>query len=96
MPKQGTGHGPTGLTDSEILGNLFLYNFAGHETTGNILTYSILLLAAHPHWQDWIAEELQHVFGDSPDDKAWDYNLFPQLKRCLAVMVRSPSSSDMP
>ena len=78
---------PKGLTDSEIYGNLFLYNFAGHETTGNILTYSILLLAAHPQWQDWLAEEIECVFGDQPCDQAWAYNQFPRLKRCLAVMV---------
>ncbi len=78
---------PQGLTDAEIYGNMFLYNFAGHETTGNILTYSVLLLAAHPQWQDWLAEEIHHVFGHEPSDQAWTYSQFPRLKRCLAVMV---------
>lgn len=41
-----------GLTDPENYGDLFLYNFAGHETSENIMTYSILFLAAHPKWQD--------------------------------------------
>ena len=89
-PKQNPSHGLTGLTDSEILGNLFLYNFAGHETTGNILTYSILLLAAHPQWQEWIADEIRHVVGDTPPGETLAYDLFPRLKRCLAIMVRPP------
>ncbi len=80
-----------GLTDDEIYGNLFLYNFAGHETTGNLLTYSILLLAAYPQWQAWLAEEIEEVFGGQPYNQAWDYNQFPRLKRCRAVMV-----SDLP
>jgi cytochrome P450 len=84
---------PKGLTDSEIYGNIFLYNFAGHETTGNILTYSILLLAAHPQWQDWLAEEIEQVFGDQPYNQAWAYKQFPRLKRCLAVMVSDMSTS---
>ena len=84
---------PKGLTDSEIYGNVFLYNFAGHETTGNILTYSVLLLAAHPQWQNWLAEEIEQVFGDQPYNQAWAYNQFPRLKRCLAVMVSDLSSS---
>jgi cytochrome P450 len=75
------------LTESEIYGNMFLYNFAGHETTGNILTYSVLVLAAHPQCQDWLAEEIEHVFGDQTCDQAWAYNHFPRSKRCLAVMV---------
>lgn len=76
-----------GLTDTEIYGNLFLYNFAGHETTGNILTYSILLLAAHPKCQDWLAEEIEYVFSDQAYDQVWAYDQFPRLKRCLAIMV---------
>lgn len=79
--------GPKGLTDSEIYGNVFLYNFAGHETTGNILTYSILLLAAHPQWQDWVADEIRHVLVDQPYNHTWTYQNFRKLKRCLAIMV---------
>ena len=67
MPNQTPGRAPAGLTNSEVLGNLFLYSFAGHKTTGKILTYNILLLAAQPQWQDWIAEEIQHVFGAKAD-----------------------------
>ena len=87
---------PKGLTDTEIYGNLFLYNFAGHETTGNILTYSVLLLAAHPQWQDWLAEEIEYVLGDQPYDQAWAYNQFPRLKRCLAIMVSQLSCPEVP
>ena len=75
-----------GLTVEEIFGNIFVINFAGHDTTANTLAFSVLLLAAHPEVQDWVAEELQTV-TISYSDK-WDYNaLFPRLKRCRAVLV---------
>lgn len=76
-----------GLSDSEIIGNLFLYHLAGHETTGNTLSYSILLLAAHPEVQEWVAQEVRYVLRDQGSSETWDYDLFNRFKRCLAVMV---------
>lgn len=79
--------GLQGLTDDEILGNMFLYNFAGHETSGNSLTYSITLLSAYPEWQAWVAEEIEQIFGDQEPSESWSYSSYPALKRCQAVMV---------
>ena len=78
------------LTTDEILGNIFVYNFAGHDTTAVSLAYSMLLLVAHPEVQEWIAEELE--FHLSTEDRgSWTYEEnFPKLQRCLAVLVRPP------
>jgi cytochrome P450 len=79
-----------GLTVDEIFGNIFVINFAGHDTTANTLAFSMLLLAANPEVQDWVAEELQEVAKDG-DSERWDYSvLFPELKRCRAVLVSIP------
>ena len=77
------------LTTDEILGNIFVYNFAGHDTTAISLSYSMMLLIAHPETQDWIAEELNfHLPNES--STTWTYEeVFPKLQRCLAVLVRS-------
>ena len=75
------------LTTEEILGNIFVYNFAGHDTTAVSLAYSMLLLVAHPEVQDWIAEELD-FFLDTENRESWTYEeKFPRLQRCLAVLV---------
>ena len=80
-----------GLTDDEIFGNIFIYNLAGHETTANTLAFAIVLLAAEPEWQEWIAEEITQVLGDESTPQSWKYEQsFPRLGRCLAVMVCSP------
>lgn len=76
-----------GLSNSEIIGNIFLCNFAGHETTANGLSYCILLLAIHPEVQEWVAEEAFYLLHDQGNRETWDYNLFPKFKRCLAIMV---------
>ena len=77
-----------GLSDTAILSNIFIFMIAGHETTGHALTYSILRLAACPQWQDWIAEEICEMTGNTHDTAYYDYEvLFPRLRRCRAVMV---------
>jgi cytochrome P450 len=77
-----------GLTEDEIMGNLFVFTAAGFDTTANTMTYAITMLAANPQWQDWMGEEIDRVLGDKTDDAELEYNeIFPQLTRVLAVMV---------
>ena len=79
-----------GLSINEILGNIFVFNFAGHDTTATALNYSMLLLTCHPQVQDWIYEELDYQLSGT-DHNAWKYDeTFLKLKRCLAVLVRRP------
>lgn len=88
--KSHTGHvAPRnlGLTLNEICGNIFVYYFAGHDTTAAVFAYTIYLLAGHPEVQDWIADELHCVLPGN-ENSQWRYeDLFPRLKRCLAVLV---------
>ncbi|KAI1130116.1 cytochrome P450 [Nemania abortiva] len=82
-------HISAGLTESEIYGNMFVFNFAGHDTTAHSLMFSIAFLAANPLVQDWLSEELHRVFGDRQPQE-WDYhNDFPQLKRCNAILMET-------
>jgi hypothetical protein len=82
------GRGRSSLSHDEIMGNLFIYNVAGHDTTANTICYAIYLLAADPHWQEWIGEEIRSVFAGKDDVESWEYEkAFPKLKRCLALMV---------
>ncbi|KAL8896759.1 MAG: hypothetical protein Q9207_007549 [Kuettlingeria erythrocarpa] len=45
---------PGGLSKADILGDMFAFSLAGHETIGNVLTFAIYLLAAHPEVQTWV------------------------------------------
>jgi cytochrome P450 len=78
-----------GLTESEIYGNMFTFNFAGHDTTAHTFTFAVYFLAAHPDVQDWLSEEIHGVLGErQPQD--WNYRAdFPRLKRCLSVMFET-------
>jgi cytochrome P450 len=92
--------GGDGLTEDEIYGNMFVFSFAGHDTTAHTLTFTICLLAAHPAVQEWLREELRYYLPPGPRHN-WSYQeTFPKLKRCLAVLVsilhapRPPPSLD--
>lgn len=78
-----------GMTEREIYGNIFVINFAGHDTSSHVSNFALYLIATNPQIQDWIAEEVRHVFGDAPPSE-WDYKTgFPKLKRCLAIAYES-------
>lgn len=84
--------GSSSLKEDEIHGNLFIYSFAGHDTTANTMAYAITLLASDSRMQSWIKDEIEYVVGKESSSEGWEYeNSFPQLKRCLALMVtRNP------
>lgn len=77
----------TGLTRMDVLGNIYIFGLAGHETTGNSLAFAIYLLAAHPEVQAWATEEVDYVHTDHVDELIPGYDLFPRFKRCLAILV---------
>jgi cytochrome P450 len=81
--------GKKGLSEDEIYSNLFIINFAGHDTTANTLAFAMMLLAAHPEVQSWVAEELAFVTKDTPAEQ-WEYKaIFPRLTRCRAVVLET-------
>lgn len=85
-----------GISEQEVFGNMFAYNFSGHDTTARSLNFTFYLLAAYPDVQGWMREEIHHVLkGDSTSSPS--YELVPKLTRCTAVMVsRTPVTASGP
>lgn len=75
-----------GLMEQELYGNMFMLNFAGHDTTAHTFAFALYFLAAHRDVQEWVAEEHDGPDGNEEEDYRRD---FPRLKRCLAVMYES-------
>lgn len=76
------------LTKDEIISDLFVFAFAGNDTTALTLAYILAELAAHPGIQDWISEEIRH-YTATEDVTKWDYTTCMKLKRCWAVMYET-------
>jgi len=69
--KLGSRPGTT-LTKEEILGNAFIFLFAGHETTANSIHYSIVYLAMELAKQRHLQADIDSVVGERPIS-AWSY-----------------------
>ncbi|GLT31180.1 hypothetical protein SLA2020_059340 [Shorea laevis] len=70
------------LTTKELVDECKTFFFGGHETTALALTWTLLLLALHPDWQEQLREEIQEVVGD----KTLDFPLLSALRKMGWVM----------
>lgn len=76
------------LSYDETLGNIFMINFAGLDTTANVMAFMMMRLASEPSIQDWLYEEVVTITGGRPVEE-WEYDLFPRFKRCYSVFLES-------
>lgn len=77
------------LTEDEILGNLFVFTIAGHETTAVSLRFALVLLALNQDAQEYLYEGIREATYDEPRNPVeWDYRrVYPKLVSPLCVMV---------
>lgn len=73
------------LTVSELMGNVFVFLIAGHETTAHTLAYVFLLLAVYQEEQDKLYQHIKDVVGDR--EPTYDDHI--KLTRVLAVFYEA-------
>ncbi|KAI1119190.1 cytochrome P450 [Nemania sp. NC0429] len=61
------------LKDSEIIGNAFIMFLAGHETTANVMHFSLLELANNPAAQRRLQQDIDTILGRDSDPATWNY-----------------------
>lgn len=71
-----------GLTTDELIGNIFIFLLAGHETTAHTLCFTLALLALYPDEQEKL---YQHIKSVIPDPQAPTYEQMPLLTQTMAV-----------
>ncbi|ERT07386.1 cytochrome P450 family protein [Lyngbya aestuarii BL J] len=79
-----TGHP---LTEDELIAHTGVLFLAGHETTANALTWTLLLLSQHPQVCNDLLDELDSTLhGDSPSVK--QLQQLPLLERVIKESLR--------
>ncbi|KAJ3484838.1 hypothetical protein NLI96_g5368 [Meripilus lineatus] len=61
---EGDLSGNSKLTERELMGNIFVFLLAGHETTAHTLCFAFALLALYPKEQEKLYEEIKTVLPD--------------------------------
>lgn len=84
------------LSHEEILGNMFIFLLAGHETTANAVHFSLLHLACNVATQRRLQADLDKIFDDRPVSE-WNYDKdLPKLFGGMAGAVMNETLRIVP
>ncbi|KAN0113944.1 Cytochrome P450 [Russula decolorans] len=75
------------LSDDELIGNMFIFLFAGHETTAHTLCFSFALLALYPAEQERLYQQIKGVMSSLNGMPA--YEDMSRLTQSLAVFYET-------
>lgn len=71
-----TSDGEAKLADEELLGNIFIFLVAGHETTAHTLCYTFGLLALYQDQQEILYQHIKSIIPDGRMPTYEEMNLF--------------------
>ncbi|KAJ6488022.1 cytochrome P450 [Mycena sanguinolenta] len=74
------------LDDSELIGNVFIMMFAGHETTANSLAVTLGYMSIHEEIQDEVVKQIMSVLGPTRDP---EYDDYLKLDKVLAAFYEA-------
>nr|GMD75218.1 cytochrome P450 734A1-like [Ipomoea batatas] len=82
------GPSATAITVNDIAEECKTFFFAGEQTTSNLLTWTAVLLAMHPRWQDLAREEVVKVCGSRDIPSKDDIAKFKMLSMIMNESLR--------
>jgi len=74
------------LSDQELIGNVFIMLFAGHETTAHTLAATLGFLSVYPEFQEEVYEEIKSIMGNKREPTLDDY---PKFTKTLAAFYET-------
>ncbi|KAL2071486.1 hypothetical protein VTL71DRAFT_12721 [Oculimacula yallundae] len=76
------------LSKEEMVGNIFIFILAGHETTANTLQACLILLAMYPDVQKAVQEEIDSIWATKKAGEDWSYkDDYPKMRLISALML---------
>ncbi|KZP12182.1 cytochrome P450 [Athelia psychrophila] len=78
--------GEAKLTTEELLGNMFIFQLAGHETTAHTLCFAFGLLALYQDEQEKLFQQIKSLM---PDTRTPEYEEMPLFTYSMAVFYET-------
>jgi len=70
------------------IGNMILFAFAGHDTTGHTLTWLLYELCKHPHYKQRLIQEIDDYLLKNKEPTYDSFNELPFMTRCITETLR--------
>jgi cytochrome P450 len=70
------------------IGNMILFAFAGHDTTGHTLTWLLYELCKHPHYKDKLIKEIDIYWENNKEENYDTFNQLPFMTKCITETLR--------
>ncbi|KAF2183918.1 cytochrome P450 [Zopfia rhizophila CBS 207.26] len=76
------------ISPAAVLGNMFIFILAGHETSANTMALAITLLACNPTFQKTLQSDIDSIVGSRPPSE-WSYLTdYPKLQNgCVGALM---------
>ncbi|KAH8878738.1 cytochrome P450 [Thozetella sp. PMI_491] len=76
------------LTDAQVIGQIFIFMFAGHTANANLLVSILLLLSCHPEVQNTMQRDLDRLLGKTcPDTWTYDENFGALMRTTVGAVI---------
>lgn len=82
-----TGSKSATLSEEEMIGNIFVFVLAGHETTATTLQTALILLACFREVQQEVQGEIEGIWRGKRDGEELIYEDYGGMRKIMAVMV---------
>lgn len=70
------------------IGNIILFAFAGHDTTGHTLTWLLYELGQHPLIKKRLIEEIDEYWKNNPEENYDTFDQLPFMTKCITETLR--------
>ncbi|KAG9228522.1 cytochrome P450 [Amylocarpus encephaloides] len=84
-----TGNKSASLSEEEMIGNIFIFVLAGHETTASTLQTALILLACEPEMQKEVRKEIGAIWDGKEEGEDLRYENYPKMRTIMALMLET-------
>ena len=70
------------------IGNMILFAFAGHDTTGHTLTWLLYELCKHPQYKQKLIQEIDQYWENNPEENYDTFHELPYMTQCITESLR--------